>query len=204
MRDGNAASRILLVEGPDDKHVVGHLCEKNAMESVFCISDKGNDLSVLESIIPEFKVSGRKALGIMLDANSDPNGRWQAVAARLREAGIDPPNVPDPKGTIIEGYPRVGIWLMPDNESSGELENFVARMIPRDDAVWPLSQNYIEKIPETERKFSEGKTLRAKVHAWLAARKEPRKMGQAVGAGDLDVATVDAENFVTWLRKLFT
>ena len=91
MRDGNAAARLLLVEGPDDKHVAGHLREKSGLESEFCIDDKGNDYSVLQSIVPELQVSGRTVLGIMLDANGDPNSRWQAVATKLREADIVPP-----------------------------------------------------------------------------------------------------------------
>ena len=196
--------RVLLVEGPDDKHVVGHLRQKNGLESVFCISDKGNDRSVLDSIVPEFNAPGRIALGIMLDANSNPHGRWRAVAGRLRDAGIQPPNSPSLHGTIIQGSPRVGVWLMPDNNSPGELEDFVERMIPHNDAVWPLSQNYISSIPVADRKFAKGKTTRAKVHAWLAAREEPRKMGQAIGVGDLDAKTVDAQHFVVWLRQLFT
>ncbi len=170
----------------------------------FDIDDKEGAPNLLKSIRGEILIEGRTAVGIVLDANGDPNGRWQAVAGRLRDADIQPPEAPAPTGIIIEGNPRVGVWLMPDNQSCGELENFVERMIPCDDAVWPLSQDYIDGIPEANRKFTEGKILRAKVHAWLAARKVPRKMGQAIGAGDLNVETVDAENFVTWLRKLFT
>ncbi len=196
--------RVLLVEGPDDKHVVGHLRQKNGLESVFCIRDKGNDRSVLDSIVPEFNAPGRISLGIMLDANSDPHGRWQAVANRLRDAGIQPPSAPSLHGTIIHGSPRVGIWLMPDNQSGGELEDFVERMIPGNDVVWPLSQNYIDQIPKADRKFAEGKILRAKVHAWLAAREHPRRMGSAIGVGDLDVDVETTKKFVSWLRQLFT
>ena len=203
IRDDNAAARLLLVEGPDDKHVAGHLREKSGLESEFCIDDKGNDYSVLQSIVPELQVSGRTALGIMLDANGDPNSRWEAVAAKLREADIVPPNRPAPNGTIIEGNPRVGVWLMPDNTSPGELEDFIERMIPRKDAVWPLSQAYIDRIPKADRKFTEGKILRAKVHAWLAARERPRLMGSAVGAGDLDSNVEVSKRFVRWLQELF-
>ena len=196
--------RVLLVEGPDDKHTVLNLCGVSANMPTFDIDDKEGAPNLLKSIRGEILMEGRTAVGIVLDANGDPNGRWQAVAGRLRDADIQPPEAPAPTGIIIEGNPRVGVWLMPDNQSCGELENFVERMIPCDDAVWPLSQDYIDGIPEANRKFTEGKILRAKVHAWLAARKVPRKMGQAIGAGDLNVETVDAENFVTWLRKLFT
>lgn len=92
---------------------------------------------------------------------------------------------------------------MPDNESSGELENLVAGMIPAGDAVWPLSLAYIDGIPPGDRKFAEGKTLRAKVHAWLATREEPRKMGAAIRARDLNAGVPAAVQLVDWLRRLF-
>lgn len=92
---------------------------------------------------------------------------------------------------------------MPNNQESGELEDFVAGMIPKNDAVWPLSKKYVNDIPDYARKFRQGKTLRAKVHSWLATREEPRKMGAAIGAGDLNVAAPEAVRFVDWLRRLF-
>ena len=92
---------------------------------------------------------------------------------------------------------------MPDNASGGELEDFVVRMIPDEDQVWPLSQNYIEKIPKEDRKFSEKKKLRAQLHAWLAAREDPRKMGLAIRAGDLKVNGNLSTKFLIWLTKLF-
>ena len=110
---------------------------------------------------------------------------------------------PVPCGTIVGGEPRVGVWLWPDNESIGEIEDFVARMIPCDDPVWPLSRCYINSIPVEQRPFSEGKTARAEVHAWLAARARPRLMGTAIRAGDLDVSGVLATRFASWLEKLF-
>ena len=82
--------------------------------------------------------------------------------------------------------PRVGIWLMPDNQSLGELEDFVAQMIPDNDPVWPLSQDYISRIPEEHREFAENKTSTAEVYAWLATREDPRQMGAAIGARDLE------------------
>ena len=92
---------------------------------------------------------------------------------------------------------------MPDNGSSGELEDFIMRMIPADDPVWPRVKCYIDGIPEAEREFKLQKTQRARIHAWLAARKEPRKMGAAIGAGDLDTAAPIATDLIAWLRRLF-
>ena len=92
---------------------------------------------------------------------------------------------------------------MPNNSSCGELENLIEEMIPCTDTVWPLSKAYIDGIPLNERNFKPGKTLRAQVHAWLAVREEPRKMGTAIRAGDLDVGVPVAAELVEWLRRLF-
>ena len=198
------SERVLLVEGPDDKHTVLNLCGVSSNMPRFSILDKAGKDNLLKSVRGEILAEGRVAVGILMDANDDLNARWRSVAGRLRDAGIHPPDSPVPNGTIIKSNPRVGIWLMPNNQSCGELENFVERMIPCDDTVWPLSQNYIDGIPDAYRKFTKGKTLRAKVHAWLAAREHPRRMGSAIGVGDLDVDVEVSKKFVSWLRKLFT
>ena len=92
---------------------------------------------------------------------------------------------------------------MPDNASPGELEDFVSQMIPPGDPVWPISQDYIERIPPEDRKFADGKTLRAQLHAWLAAREDPRQMGLAIRARDLNTDGELCQRFIKWLERLF-
>ena len=220
------SDRVLLVEGQDDKHVVRQICLRHPSFSVegqydkeqmvldspsassFTIRDTGNVDKVLESIGPEIKAPGRQAVGILVDGNDNVKGRWNAIMGRLRKAGImQLPSSPKSSGTIISSKlpskPRIGIWLMPDNSSRGELEDFIARMIPESDAVWPLSRHYIDEIPKRERKFKPKKTRRAQIHAWLAAREDPRHMGTAIGAKDLEVDGVLCQRFIAWLIELF-
>ena len=197
----DAPSRVLLVEGVDDKHVTDHLLQRNV--SKFEILDKGGIDPLLNAIEAEVRAPSRQIVGILVDANDSLKNRWMAVASQLHKADIVAPEEPDPAGTIIDSTPRVGIWLMPNNQESGELEDFVAGMIPANDAVWPLSKKYVNDIPDDARKFRPGKTLRAKVHSWLATREEPRKMGAAIGAGDLNVTAPEAVRFVKWLQRLF-
>ena len=92
---------------------------------------------------------------------------------------------------------------MPDNKSPGELEDFAAKIVPKDDSVWLLSEKYIENIPKNERKFAPDKMPKAKLFAWLAARKEPGRMGAAVGAGDLTLNNELGGKFLKWLSELF-
>ena len=210
MQESDSHPQVLLVEGPDDKHVVIHLRERSGLAQNFEIVEKEGINTLLDSIEVEVDIPGRTVLGIVLDANDNPSARWQALTDRLnrlrQEDHFDLPVLPDkpePSGTIIEGRLRIGIWLMPDNSSIGELEDFVGSMIPSGDPVWPLAEAYIEGIPPAERKFAPGKIQRAKVHAWLATREEPRRMGLAIKARDLVTDGANSAAFVDWLRTLF-
>lgn len=217
------SDRVLLVEGQDDKHLVGQLCKREksmfcvkrsdyelsvtllSQASVFLISEKGGFSALRESIYNEVKYPGRQALGILVDADGDLVKRWEQVKKAFPEELLLP-SLPNPAGTIVgeqPDHPRIGIWLMPDNRSAGELEDFVLQMVPNGDTVWPLSTDYIERIPASDRKFTPEKTDKAKLHAWLAARKEPGRMGAAVGAGDLEVTGSLGRDFLSWLARLF-
>ena len=179
----------------------------------FIIADKGGVHPLLDSIPGEVKVDGRRALGIVLDADESVSDRWADVASQLEEAGIaGVPDGPEPEGVCIDGsppiegsapLPRIGIWVMPDNESPGALEDFVSGMVPDDDPVWPLSESYIDGIPEHLRKFTAGKARRAKVYAWAATRAQPGRMGAAIKARDLETDGELATRFPGWLRRLF-
>ncbi len=196
---------VLLVEGQDDQHVVYHICDRRPELPDFFIREmKGID-SLLESVQAMLKTPRLQALGILIDANSDPTARWNQVKCSLPQEGLKlPKNIP-PGGLVIDtpDRPRVGVWMMPDNVSSGELEDFVAKMIPGHDPIWRRAKQYIDQIPDEERKFKENKELSAKVYAWLATRKEPKKMGLAIKAGGLDISNQLCQSFVKWLAKLF-
>ena len=201
---GVPPNRVLLVEGPDDKHVAQHVWYRHAAELPFHTEVSDGVDKLLDAVDTVIQAPDLQSMGILVDANDDVGARWQAVKDRLASAKVHLPNSPDPSGTIVESRPRVGVWLMPNNAKPGELEDFVAQMIPDGDAVWPLAQSYIDGIPCAERKFSEKKKARAQVHAWLAAREDPRQMGAAVGAGDLAVDGALCQAFVAWLKALFT
>ena len=196
----------IAVEGPDDKHVVGHIAYVAGFDlNRLQITDYGGIARLLEAIkVIEEEESG--PIGIVLDANDHPDQRWQTVTDRLMKAGIEAPSQPDPNGTIIPGdelHPTVGIWMMPDNSSPGELEHFVAKMIPENDEIWPRSKAYIKDIPLEQRPFKH-KTTRAKVHAWIATREEPGFMGQAISRGDLNTDATLCQTFIAWLTRLFS
>ena len=195
--------RVLLVEGQDDLHVVGHICTVDASDFSFDIISKDNWEKLRDSISVEIKAPGRQVVGILADADDIPTSRWDSVKNQLGRAGIEIAGSSFPQGLIVDQTPKVGVWLMPDNEHPHELEDFVIEMIPDGDVVWPRSRSYIDSIPEGDRPFTEGKKQRAQLYAWLATREEPHRMGTAIKTHDLDIDGPLCQKFVAWLRQLF-
>ena len=199
-------SEILFVEGRDDVHVVDYLRKQKLPTLSFKIEDKKGVDSLIKAISLEIRDSNHTAVGFLLDANDDLAGRWRVVSRELQKMDICAPQDPSPKGTVIPGLsplPRVGVWLMPDNQSPGELEDFVRSMIPENDPAWEPARRYIKCIPEEERKFQPKKKSKAELHAWLATRKDPGLMGLAIHRGDLKTDGPLCLDFLAWLKALF-
>ncbi len=198
-------SKLLLVEGSDDMHVVINLLGSHGFQPRFGNRPKEVFQQLRKSIYNEVNVSGRDALGILADANDDFVGRWLSLSEGLKRAGCNVPKSLSRAGSVFSGPLgiRVGVWLMPDNRRAGELEDFVHDMISVTDPILPRAKCYIDGIPEGDRRFANAKLTRAYVHAWLATREKPRPMGTAIAAGDLLHDVPVAKNFIDWLRKLF-
>ena len=170
----------------------------------FTIAQQAGLDGIVDRLKHEWNVPGRQALGMVVDADANLAGQWQIVSHWVNTYPVmrDLPTEPEVGGTVISGVPRLGIWVMPDNRSTGELEDFIFGMIPQPDPIWPRAERYIDEIPENDRKFPSHKALRAKVHAWMATRSRPRSMWSGISESDLQLEE-NSRTFLDWLRRLF-
>lgn len=205
-----AAKRVLMVEGPDDEHVVKHICGGRGLGRIETIHPYGGKDPLLEGIGARLKESDITTLGIILDADTDLQARWQAVVDRLNQAGYaDTPDAPSPSGTVIPApanslLPRVGIWLMPDNRLPGILEDFLRFLVPAGDPLFAHVEQSLDSIPPGVCRFSEPKKPKARIHTWLAWQEEPGKpLGQAISARYLDPNLPAGDVFAAWLQRTF-
>jgi len=201
------SSNYLLVEGPDDAQIFVHLLRHYHLTSYIAIEAKNGIEKLLDDIDVELDRSGLKRLGIVVDADTDIDARWQSLRNRFIQTGYSSiPLVPLAEGTIIsqQGRPKVGIWLMPTNTLSGMLEDFISFLIPSNDVLWPLATNIVQQVVQTECRFPIVQVQKTNVHTWLAWQQEPGKpMGQAITKKYLDANAPHAQQIVKWLRQLF-
>lgn len=202
-----APEKLLLVEGEDDKHVILHLCQRAGLAVGFDIAVKGDVDAVLRSIRNEARSPGRESLGIVVDANNQLAGRWQSISSRFDSVGIRLPSQPSSQGTVVpsagSGIPRVGAWLMPDNTHRGELEDFLRKLVPRQDGVWPLARSYVQQARQAMSSQRPPKRAKAEIHAWLAAVTGGMPMGRSVGTGAFNVNYSAAKKLLRWLEDVF-
>ena len=146
-------------------------------------------------------------LGIVLDADTDLGGRWQQLRDRLSKSGYQLPDSPTPSGTIVttNGMPQVGIWLMPDNQDLGMIEDFIRLLVPDDDERLTLAEETIATLEARGlQSYIANYRSKALIHTWLAWQADPgTPLGLAITKKYFSTDTDLCQQFATWLNRLF-
>ena len=212
MKKQESHSYKLLVEGNDDQHVVWALCEKHNVPKSFDVIDCGS----IDNVLKEFKLRLKLAdinsrIGIVVDADVNLKSRWDSVVAILKNMGkYECDNIVLPQdGLILEPtdscYPKVGVWLMPNNNQNGMLEDFVVALATPDDVLMKKSEDVLTKLEaEGIQKYKPVHRSKAKIHTYLAWQDVPgRPMGLAITANILNSDSELAMKFANWLKEMF-
>jgi hypothetical protein len=200
-------ANLILVEGKDDREVLYHLLSqygfpRGIIECKPCESDS--------LLLAEFSIRLKKGdldpLGVVIDADDNLAECWQSLKDRLSQAGYTAvPTQPSPEGTILRqtDKPTVGIWIMPDNQLPGMLEDFIGFLVPQGDLQWQQARACLLEIPEAQRRFKQH-LAKAHVHTWLAWQEEPgTPLGSAITKRYLDADAEHAKQLIGWVRTLF-
>ncbi len=210
MKPDPSCPNRLLVEGKDDQFAVinlmmGHDYSWTSPEGPY-VSDCGGITEML-STLPVAAKSYRK-LGAIIDADLSLPNRWNQVRSALNGSGLSLPEEPIPGGLILDGVrpnTKFGVWVMPDNRSPGTLEDFLSKLVPEGDrSIWELARCSTNKAIAKGAKLRPLDEVKGSVHTFLAWQEKPGlAFGTALNAKILDHKAPDAEDFVSWFRKLF-
>ena len=202
----------LLVEGNDDQHVVWALCDKHNVPETFDVIDCESVDNVLKSFEVRLRLADNNSrIGVVMDADTNLKSRWDSFVSILkRTEKYDCDALTLPKdGLVLEPtnktYPKVGIWLMPDNNQNGMLEDFMAALAEPDDALMKKSEDVLTDLEkEGIQKYKPVHRSKAKIHTYLAWQDVPgRPMGQAITANILNSNSDVAVKFVKWIKEMF-
>lgn len=197
--------QLLLVEGKNDLHVFWNIFEKHSVKQSF--RPEGKDGDGIYKSIPIYLKTDVSTLGVVIDADENINAKWDKLKNIFESSGYDLPETPTQTGTVIKknDYPTIGVWIMPDNNANGMLEDFVKQLVPSDDSLMDYVEESLDKI-ETDgvNKYKAIHKSKAKIHTWLAWQETPgTPMGLAIKKTFLDTNKELCLKFVDWINDLF-
>ncbi|WP_420441940.1 DUF3226 domain-containing protein [Candidatus Palauibacter sp.] len=155
MTSGPDGSNRFFVEGSDDFHAIlnllaRHELSRETLPQTFPAfrppktedehEDPQGKEAVLRAIETAVKANPNAPVGFVLDADDDIHARWESVAHRLQRVGVDVGTGLDSAGFLgksSEYGTRVGVWLMPDNERAGRLEDFLEDLVGQTNSLLP-------------------------------------------------------------------
>ena len=205
----------LVVEGTDDRHAIKNLLIHRGVqydneplpEKIPIIESKEGKDELLRGVEQAVRFSSNLSVGFVLDANSSPNDTWKAIGSQLGKTGMTVPNKIPLDGFVDDAQQfaaRVGVWIMPDNQSSGSQENFLTTLIDKGDQLLPLAKKSTAEARKLGASFPDAAENKAKICTWLAWQYKPGlPYGTAVRANYFRGASPAAESFFTWYCRLF-
>lgn len=199
--------KVLLVEGINEGHVISALCSAHNVPETFGLYACGSDDKVLKRLNALIvQPEAPKTIGIVLDADQGVDRRWDSVRNKLRNYPYNFPTNLDVNGTIIAteaGLPKLGIWLMPNNQIQGMLEDFCLTMIDRKVQTY-VTATIVNAQQAGTCTFKPAHFSKAVVHTYLAWQDEPgTPLGLSITRQSLKPHTSTALAFTHWLTRLF-
>lgn len=211
--------RKLLVEGKVEQRTIPELIEaqgvtweltgdKGERQFAVAIEEMGGTTKLLnvQNLSVRMKDPTTRILGIVIDADDDPLGRWKSI----RQACLPSfPSLPGaiPKEGLITDHngKRFGVWIMPDNESRGMLETFLLFLAPsEEDQLVKLAKQVCKDAKDAGAPFKDVHSAKAEIYTWLAWQDEPgQQLHAAVQQRILNPASTHAAPFASWFINLF-
>jgi len=212
----DSRKKHLLVEGNSDLYAIAKLMSKHTVWEekkpyTVQIKDCGGVEKILEPkfISTELKSPEVEILGIVVDADNSSNARWDKLRTLCKPTFHSLPEIMPTTGFIEKNADegkKLGIWIMPDNQSVGMMETFMHNLVTNQDekVCWAHAQ------ASTKEALKKGATYRpvhkdkANIYTWLAWQDEPgQTVGGALMQNILNAKAPYTVPFVNWFCELF-
>lgn len=211
MQDSLKKENTLHVEGRDENKCLIELLKSydlaNELPGFPQICVQSGYVGVLDSIKPSIKSSDGKTQGFVIDANESFESRWKAIRSRLLTVGVDVQGDLPENGFV--GYSdtfmtKVGVWVMPNNQTFGIFENFLSTLFSTSDPLPPLASKATIEAKELGAKFNDNNLGKAELYTWLAWQEKPGKPPwMAFYKGYFQQSSELSDTFIKWFKDLY-
>ena len=196
--------RLLLVEGKDEENLLGKLIED-------CLNDDGQDIQIVavgskskfRSSLIAIKVAAQarptlRSIGVIRDADDNPNGSFDSVCGSLRSAGYEPPAA---HAEFSDATPSIGVFIVPDGSQPGAIETLCRRSV-EGKAATECVDEYMECL-KTRKGLQSKNADKTFTHAYLAAMRDPvARVGEGAQQGVWDFQSPAFDDLSQFVRDL--
>lgn len=204
-------NKYLLVEGASDLNVIAAILKKRGIpepENFKIVDCKGID-NLTEEIPVFLKTADIQTLGIIVDADTNLKSRWNSIKAKiLSPQKFDLPKEFPDSGLIVTNPKnvKIGVWIMPNNNLNGTLEDFISFLIPPNDQLLPIVHTTLSSIESQNlNHYTLIHKPKATIYTWLAWQKDPgTPLGLSITKRYLNTNEPTCEKLINWFQMLFT
>jgi len=161
--------KLLLVEGKDEFYLFTELIQILNLDQNLDVREVGGKDQFFRKLHKMQDSSGKeiiKSIGIVRDADNNPDATFQSVCNVLGKVGLPIPTAPlKPKA----GYPQVTVMIIPDEHSKGMLETVCLESV-RDDPAMICVEEFFDCLKTKRDSLSVNDNPKAQVRAFLASR----------------------------------
>ncbi|MFC2155570.1 DUF3226 domain-containing protein [Acidobacteriota bacterium] len=191
---------LLVVEGKDEVNFFEALLREIGMnENVDVRETEGKDK--FKELMPAFTITTGfnliEKIAVIRDADNNSNDAFKSVIDVLKKNGLKPPKKP---GEFSRGIPSVGVFIMPDNTSTGMLEDLCLDTV-MDHPAMKCVDTFIDCVRDL--KEPPKNISKSKVQAYLAAKPEIKNsLGVGAQKGYWDLKSKNLRPLISFLEQL--
>ena len=195
---------LLLVEGRDEVGLFNGLI-KNCLQgnkSQIQVLDAGgkekfkDNLETIRTLA--LKRPTLRSIGIIRDADDNPQGSFASVCNSLRSVGYEPPAA---HAEFSDATPSIGVFIVPDVSQSGAIETLCRRSVQGEGAA-ECTDEYMECLT-TNNALKSRNPDKTFTHAYLAAMEDPvARVGEGALQGVWDFQSPAFDALSQFVRDL--
>jgi hypothetical protein len=191
---------VLVVEGKDEEYFFEALLRHERIQDAQVLPIGGKDRLAenLKALRNARQFRFVRSLGVVRDADADPKGTYSSVRDALQRAKLP---TPDAHAQLVEGPPRVSVFIIPSALQRGALEDLCLAAV-EDDPAYPCVEKYFECLEQASVGCSSEQS-RARMQVFLASRKKvDKRLGVAAQAGYIPWGSPVFEELKRFLHAL--
>jgi hypothetical protein len=220
-------NKVLLVEGDADRNLFAQLCKNLAFSPEISVASPRDlnpesrdgkqavlkQVSILLKQFADLETGSQRRLAVVIDADHKGEGglgfqktveQFMNIVGELGFMLVSDSS--NNHGLIFQhsdGLPDLGLWVMPNNDSDGMLEDWIKDCIHQDEKpLFTHAESIVEAL--NPKRFKPIHLSKAEVATWLAWQEQPGHGLYLTVTGQLlDANKPLYTDLIAWLKHIF-